>query len=446
MSHLGQRARLGVEVLEERLLPAATLSGGVLRIEGTEGDDVIRVRQSSGRIEVVGLPLVVTASAVVRVEVRGLGGNDVIRLDSRALGGTEDLLEPCSVWGGDGDDSVVGAAGADQLFGGAGADTLAGGTGNDKVYGEAGDDRVSGQDGHDYLDGGTGRDVLDGGTGRDRFQGGGGTEYSNWDTYKDVFDLRRPFSGGASPLDVQQGEVPSCQTLAALAAVASSSGTTFLQNRIRYLGNARFRVLIGSSWVPVKFGGTWTDSDPKPSAQERFLSPTSGAERNEFWTVLFSRARLAVYGIRSFRHYTRAQWNEIDRAWGHRVTSAVAPLRQFTSERPVVMKYVEALDFHELGSALASGRRVVAVTNPDAPPSVPNADGIVGWHVYAVKAVFTTIDGRRWVELINPWGTDAGSGRTLDVAPNETSSNDGRLTVEWSDFLRRTNFSAIVMA
>ena len=73
-----QRSRLSIESLETRDLMAASLtasfSGGVLRIEGTNQADQVRVVQTSGQIAVDGITIQsgsnvssVAASAVARV-------------------------------------------------------------------------------------------------------------------------------------------------------------------------------------------------------------------------------------------------------------------------------------------------------------------------------------------------------------------------------------------
>src|SRR5947207_2641189 len=58
--------RPAVETLEDRSLMAAhltaTLAGGVLRIDGTSADDVIAVRENSGRISVDHVPIHICGS------------------------------------------------------------------------------------------------------------------------------------------------------------------------------------------------------------------------------------------------------------------------------------------------------------------------------------------------------------------------------------------------
>lgn len=128
----------------------AVVHNGVLRITGTEQADAILVRQTNGQISVSGVPGSISAAAVQRIEVYGLGGNDVIRLDSETIGGGQPILKPALVTGGFGNDMIIG------------------GRGNDILQGNSGDDILIGNSGNDLLDGGAGRDKAYGGVGNDR--------------------------------------------------------------------------------------------------------------------------------------------------------------------------------------------------------------------------------------------------------------------------------------
>src|SRR5262245_20746484 len=80
--------RLGVEALSSHELLAsslaASLTSGLLRIEGTAGADTIHIRQSNNQFSVDGISVQsggvsqasVAASSVSRVEIYSLSGND----------------------------------------------------------------------------------------------------------------------------------------------------------------------------------------------------------------------------------------------------------------------------------------------------------------------------------------------------------------------------------
>jgi Ca2+-binding RTX toxin-like protein len=222
-----RRTRLGLESLDDRCLPAASLTAsfnwasgangpvGVLRIEGTEAADTINIRQANGVVSVDGVGWV-PASYVKVIAVLGLGGNDTIKLNSDSVSGQQPITALTLVdggagndvvlgtgtagtniiWGGDGDDLIVGGTGDDLIIGGlgndwingnAGNDILSGGdeagvdTGNDTLYGGTGHDLLYGGKGNDYLDGGDGVDILIGGDGADILIGGAGDDFMFYD-------------------------------------------------------------------------------------------------------------------------------------------------------------------------------------------------------------------------------------------------------------------------
>jgi Ca2+-binding RTX toxin-like protein len=152
-----------VEQLEARELMAsrltATLDGaGVFRIEGTERNDMILVRQVNQQISIANLASIrtpdgpsrtVRASRVKSFVVHGLGGDDTV--DLTASGGAQQIIVPATLSGGAGKDKLSGGAGHDILLGGAGSDILRGNPGDDILIGESGNDTISGGAGFDML-------------------------------------------------------------------------------------------------------------------------------------------------------------------------------------------------------------------------------------------------------------------------------------------------------
>src|SRR5262245_37001841 len=219
------KTRLSLESLTGRALPSATLAGGVLTVTGTDGNDVIVVREHDGVISIRGMEIdvggtlqsSVPVASVTAVDVNALGGNDRVRLSSLRIGASVDGGAGNDiVTGGMGDDSLTGADGNDVLNGAAGNDLIDGGTGNDRevgaqgnddltgdagddsLNGGAGDDSLQGGDGNDIESGGVGDDSLDGGTGDDSVNGGLGNDDVNGDAGNDRM------SGGIGR-DVLQG-------------------------------------------------------------------------------------------------------------------------------------------------------------------------------------------------------------------------------------------------
>lgn len=154
------RFRPTAEELGPRTLPAVTLVGNVLKITGTDGDDVITVdphRPSflAIRVEINGRVTTVPAIGV-DIEIRGLNGDDSVDVDP--------FLPDRTL--------INGGRGADSLVGGGGATTFNGGRGADRCYGRGVFDVLNGGPGDDYLtteysgarmDGGPGDDLCFGG-------------------------------------------------------------------------------------------------------------------------------------------------------------------------------------------------------------------------------------------------------------------------------------------
>lgn len=213
------------EALEARQLLSASLKAGVLRVNGTGGDDVISITKSKSNIvvKIGNKPQSFAASKVNSISLDAGDGNDKVTI-ARQLkvttgilgGGGNDTLNGGSgmdlIEGGDGDDLIHGGAGNDLLYGDGGNDTLLGQAGNDTIGGDAneqlwfkgeampdlqaGNDVVNGGDGDDWLLGGLGSDTITtASNGMDTFTGGDG---------KDIIDARTQYTynanGDASPV------------------------------------------------------------------------------------------------------------------------------------------------------------------------------------------------------------------------------------------------------
>jgi len=128
----------------------------IVRIEGTDGDDIINV--------------VVDGPSITYVDAGS--GDDIIEgSDERDI-----------IFGGEGDDTVNGNGGDDWINGGAGNDTLNGNNGLDFIIGGSDDDVLTGGDHDDHIYGGFGNDILTGGAGQDDLYGGDGDDVLHGDT------------------------------------------------------------------------------------------------------------------------------------------------------------------------------------------------------------------------------------------------------------------------
>lgn len=171
---------------------------GVLYIIGTDGKDIVDVRESNQ-----GTQLKVTTkfdvgnspggfetdyfdiADVDRIEIHVCGGNDLAKLTHYYWWNQHGIDIPALINGGDGNDYLVGGnasdelnggAGHDVIFGSSGNDVIDGGEGNDCLHGESGDDTIYGGEGNDWIYGGWGDDIVYAGAGDDYVWGGFGND------------------------------------------------------------------------------------------------------------------------------------------------------------------------------------------------------------------------------------------------------------------------------
>jgi Ca2+-binding RTX toxin-like protein len=130
-------------------------------INGTAGDDRIRVVNTGASVVVNGLPAQVTISGAEpgndTLVIDGGAGNDTIDASAVVAGSMALTLN-----GGAGNDTIIGSAGNDALNGDDGNDTVVGGVGNDVAMLGAGDDTFlwNPGDGNDTVEGQAGFDTL----------------------------------------------------------------------------------------------------------------------------------------------------------------------------------------------------------------------------------------------------------------------------------------------
>jgi hypothetical protein len=385
-------------------------------------------------------------------------GNDSITGglgDDILFGGSgNDLLD-----GGDGADVLDGGAGNDVLTGGAealgadGPDSLYGGLGNDSLKGGADADELFGEAGNDNLVGGAGNDLLSGGPGLDVFVGHGvpGDAASvallptNFDTYQDEFDLTKPIKGkspvvkGVAPteLGIQTG-------LAGLAAIANKPADFNFAGRIRYLGSGEYLVRLGltdddvaegggtnpTGWQRVHFDGTWTDNEPRPSAQERF--PKAKATP-EFWTVLFHRAMMQALDDT----YDPTIYQD-QAAYDAVVTDSGTAVFTLSGQNADTFTFVgttppPGFTAADIRTFLAAPRWVTVQT-----AASPTVGGLAGNQTYAVTAV--SKDGL-FITLYNPSGFDKGLTPSGALDESGKVADDGFITISATEFFNATNFA-----
>jgi hypothetical protein len=193
------------ECLESRRLMDA--SPAPIVINGTPGSDLITIQPyqpttGNASMALIGKGTSVTKSLVVNVngttsyvtpapgqvlKINGLDGNDVIRMYNTNT--------PAEVHAGNGDDVVGTAGGNDLIFGDDGRDRIDAGAGNDTVHGGAAPDTTNGGLGDDVLYADGGGDNVYGAAGADRIYGGNGPDWLHGD---DGGDTIVTIGGGTS--------------------------------------------------------------------------------------------------------------------------------------------------------------------------------------------------------------------------------------------------------
>jgi Ca2+-binding RTX toxin-like protein len=123
------------------------LDGGLLKFKGTEAAETVSMRVEGRQVLVtIGAETrAFDAGRVLRIELLGAGGDDVLTLDPT-------VRFPASINGGTGNDRVVGGSSNDTLEGFDGDDTLDAGAGDDTLYGGVGTDTVNGGAGLNTAD------------------------------------------------------------------------------------------------------------------------------------------------------------------------------------------------------------------------------------------------------------------------------------------------------
>lgn len=388
------------EALETRQLLSATvtatLSGGVLKVEGTNGRDTIKIRESNGlagkSISVDGVSIKsgtkalgsVNAASVNKIEVRALGGDDFVDLH---VSDYQAVSINATIWGHTGND------------------TLIGGNGNDTLYGNAGSDNLQGYGGDDFLSGGTpgtsGATLAE----KDKFWGGTG-----WDKYSDGFDFGKWVYNGTSVRDIRQQESPTCQTLATLAG-AVDAGISFVGDKITYLGSHEYRVKLyefgKAVYERVTFDGTWSDNDPAPSID------SNGYNNPEFWTILMQRARLErFYKVSWSTKMTESMWDAASKKYGnlYNLQTAINQLHG----RSTTVKSPSRLTGQQIRDRLAAGEIVVIGTPGEKKKVTRTPAKLVQGHAYAIVDSYKE-NGVWKVKLYNPWGRDGTSDTASDT-------------------------------
>jgi Ca2+-binding RTX toxin-like protein len=151
---------------EASQLVDATISDELLRIKGTHDDDQLTIRLKAGDANVLEVDVGDDGTAdfsfdrasFAEITVSARGGDDVVRVDE-ANGA---IIEPTSIRGGNGDDTLLGGSAVETFVGGNGDDFIDGNRGADVAFMGRGDDtfRWDPGDASDVVEGDAGSDAM----------------------------------------------------------------------------------------------------------------------------------------------------------------------------------------------------------------------------------------------------------------------------------------------
>jgi hypothetical protein len=418
------RPRLGCESLERREMLDAKLTGGILLISATTGNDTVTVSQSQLygltvlNVDVNGARTMVSKTQVEKIVCNLREGDD------RFVNNSD---EPSFVLGGAGDD---------YLRGGLGVDTLSGGDGNDTIVSlDQSADALSGNGGRDSfwangLAGGVGSDVINDVEASEARSTHRITRFANradmtltgdniddptdagWTVRVDAPLFAPPVSGGPTANDVQQGTLGDCWLLAALSATAATRPDVIRQTIVD-LGDSTYAVELGGKFYRV-------DADlPAYSANvydgQYILKYAKQGQSNSIWVPLVEKA-YAHYrtGANTYASLNGGIGAEVMVALG--ATEAdIQVLRSSNNDGRSALNFIAA--------HLAQGRTLVMGFGS------PPADApLAGGHAYMVSRVKRDMAGNVIsVVLRNPWAKD---GVCID------GKDDGYVTIT-ADMLNR---------
>lgn len=210
--------QLGIDALEDRVVPTVSVSSGLIIITGTNFNDNVNVyyqHSKAGGSYVISESVNAGPAITTTIpETAGHGYGTISGILFHGKDGDDRFSNNTNLkstaYGDNGNDYLIGGTDTDTFYGGAGGDVLDGRDGNDSLYGNTGRDYLFGGNGDDALDGGDDNyaDFLSGGAGKDSFQmegyGNRNNPYSLYTNLDDPVDYNaaEDIFYGADPMKV----------------------------------------------------------------------------------------------------------------------------------------------------------------------------------------------------------------------------------------------------
>ena len=243
------------------------------------------------------------------IKIYGRGGNDyitiaalIVKSETTILGGEGDDTVfagsggggPATIYGGNGNDSLMGGGADDLIYGEAGDDKLGGNNGNDILFGGADNDALNGGDGADIAVGGDGNDLIGGGNARDLLVGGDGQDTVVGNADEDILI--------AAMTDYDDGTAAHINDLKAIMAVWTGAGTASTRSSSIKAGltgtGARLdtTTITDDDWIDVLYGDN--TGSATNGATDWFLCNRTGSNGKAIDTIAYinslSAAELAI--------------------------------------------------------------------------------------------------------------------------------------------------------
>ena len=223
------------------------------------------------------------------------------------------------------------------------------------------------------------------------------------------------FVDGPTPGDVIQGYIGNCYMVAGFASIASQQ-PEIIENAIKDNGDGTFTVKFfeTSRWSrePKTVEITVDGQLPTRSGGLRY---GKNRDKNELWVGIFEKAY--------------AQWKGGYEEIGNGgQTGAVMTALTGRPDSYTWLSTSSSPDavFNEIKEALDAKKGVAAGTHGESRSDLYKGTGVYANHAYSIHSVEER-DGKKFVELRNPWG---------EVEPSGNGPDDGFFKLEMGTFLK----------
>lgn len=206
--------------------------------------------------------------------------------------------------------------------------------------------------------------------------------------------------------DIAQGKVGDCWMMAPLAELAKNDPEA-IKRMIHDNGNGTYTVTFKEKHFDLVHGTYFKDVPVTVTDDFRGglggnrhagMGDKDAAGRGEVWPLIIEKAYAeAKGGYENIRN--GGDPSEFMEALTGRTATSYAP-----------MGIISGVSYDQLKSDFDSGKNIAFCTLPQPQPSLfyspPLGYNLINSHCYAVQNIYTDANGKRMVQLYNPWGSD----------------------------------------